>query len=184
MILGITGKYCSGKDTAAAFLIEKGFLHISLSDLIREEAAKRNMPNIRENLILLGNELRKQHGAGILAQRAIERMQAGKDYVITSIRNPGEVAILRARKDFVLVNLVVPVEVRWQRMQQRPNRPDNLKTFEEFVQREKEESESADPSHQQLNRVIEMADVVVKNDGSVEELKIELNNLADRVSKT
>jgi len=170
MLFGITGKYCSGKDIVADILKEKGFLHISLSDLIREEAAKINMPTTRENLILLGNELRKQFCAGVLAQRALERMQAGRNYVITSIRTPGEVEVLR-KVGCKLVRLDAAESIRWQRMQQRPNRPDNLKTFEDFVRFEKEEAESSDPAHIQMNKVMGMADVVIDNSGSVDELK-------------
>ncbi|MBI4017057.1 MAG: AAA family ATPase [Candidatus Aenigmarchaeota archaeon] len=181
MIISITGKYCSGKDTVADILKEKGFLHISLSDLIREEAAKRNMPATRENLILLGNELRKQFGAGVLAQRAVEGIRADKNYVITSIRNPGEVDVLKTKKDFVLVNIDVSLDIRWQRMQQRPNRPDALKTFEDFVRFEKEEAESSDPAHIQIDKVIGMADIVIDNCGSLEELKKKVN--ANMLSK-
>lgn len=169
MILGITGKYCSGKDTAAALLMEKGFFHISLSDIIREEAAKRNILTTRENLIFLGNELRKNFGAGILAQRALEKI--GENGVITSIRNPGEVDVLRTRKDFVLISIDAPELVRWKRMQERPDRPDNLKTLEEFRHREMVESTSTNPAHIRLNAVMGMADVVICNDGSLGELK-------------
>ncbi len=175
MLFAITGKYCSGKDTAADILKEKGFLHISLSDLIREEAAKRNMPTTRENLILLGNELRKQFGAGVLSQRALDKMRTG-NYVITSIRNPGEVDVIR-NAGGILILADAAESIRWQRMQRRPNRPDSLKTFEDFVRLEKEESESSDPARIQMNKVIGMADIVIDNDGSLEELKEKISKL-------
>ena len=40
MIIGITGSYASGKDTVASILQEKGFIHYSLSDILREELKK------------------------------------------------------------------------------------------------------------------------------------------------
>ena len=44
MIVGITGFFCAGKDTMAAMLQQKGFNHISLSDIIREELSSRSIP--------------------------------------------------------------------------------------------------------------------------------------------
>jgi dephospho-CoA kinase len=60
MIIGITGPNASGKDTVADILEEKGFIHYSLSDILREELKKSNKEEIRKNLIKIGNELRKK----------------------------------------------------------------------------------------------------------------------------
>ena len=43
--IGVTGTLGSGKDTLAAYLVSKGFEHISLSDLIREELKKKQSGN-------------------------------------------------------------------------------------------------------------------------------------------
>ena len=72
MIIGVTGSYASGKDSVAEYLIKKGFQHFSLSDEIRKELKKRKIKETRQNLIKLGNELRKKHGNEILAKRIIE----------------------------------------------------------------------------------------------------------------
>jgi len=41
MIIGITGNYCSGKDTAAEILKRMNFFHTSFSDILREELKTR-----------------------------------------------------------------------------------------------------------------------------------------------
>src|SRR3989338_3544011 len=111
MIIGVTGLYCSGKDTLADYLVKnKEFFHISLSDLIREEMVKRGKPLTRENMIAFANELRGVLGADILARLALQRMDEGKNYVVTSIRNPAEVSVLQQRKDFVFVEIRAPLK--------------------------------------------------------------------------
>lgn len=180
MILGVTGHLASGKDSVGEILKEKGFFHISLSDFIREEAKKRKLKDTRENLINLGNELRKKHGHGILARMAIQRMEWDKSYVVTSVRNPVEVEILRTKSNFALININASQKARWNRMEkrrQKEQRNDDLATFEEFKAREAQEAESADPAKQQVNTVISMADIIINNEGTLEELKKKIDKL-------
>ena len=68
MIIGLTGKNASGKGEVANYLKTKGFVYYSLSDVLREEATKRGLEHTRDNLINLGNELRKKYGANYLDQ--------------------------------------------------------------------------------------------------------------------
>ena len=60
MIIGLTGKNAAGKGEVAEYLKKKGFVYYSLSDVIREEATEKGLEHSRENLINLGNELRKK----------------------------------------------------------------------------------------------------------------------------
>ena len=176
MIIGITGRYCAGKDTAAEYFIKKEYIHYSLSDFIREEAKKRGLTPDRPTLIKLGNELREKNGPSVLAKMALAQMMPGKNYVITSIRNTAEVEELRKRKDFLFIAIDASVEIRWKRMQQRPDRPDNIKNLEDFISLEKQES-SRDSTKQQLNLVFALADKVIMNDKDKKELYQQLDKL-------
>jgi len=179
MILGVTGKYSSGKDTVASILAEKGFKHYSLPSHLREELVKEGKELTRINIINKGNELRKKHGTGILAEIALQKMKPGEDYVITSFRNPGEVEVFRKREDFVLITVDAPIEVRFERMQERTkiNNEDNaLKTVEELRQSEQSEM-SSDPTKQQLHKVIELANVAIDNSKGFSELKENVDKL-------
>ncbi len=111
-------------DLLASYLVRsKGFVHISLSDLIREEVQRRGGHQINPitttalaqvsdffdsytglflfcidlNRPQVGNELREQEGHDALAKRALVKMksQPNKDFVITSIRHPSEVEALQ-----------------------------------------------------------------------------------------
>ncbi len=168
MIIGVTGKYCSGKDTVAEYLMTKGFYHLSLSDVIREEAKKRKLRPTRDNLIRIGNELRETFGHAVLAQKTIENMKPDQNHVITSIRNPAEVLALQQRKDFVLINVDSPPKIRFSRMQER-KREGDPDAYDTFLAREKEE-QSADPTKQQLHKTVSMARVVINNSGTLGDL--------------
>ena len=44
MIIGLTGSYCSGKDTVANYIVQNyGFIHFSLSDEIRVLMKEQNI---------------------------------------------------------------------------------------------------------------------------------------------
>jgi dephospho-CoA kinase len=163
MVVGLTGANAAGKGEVAAYLRGRGFRVHSLSDIVREEAARRGRPPEREHLIRIGTELRRQGGAGVLAERILPRL--GQRDVVDSIRNPGEVAALRGRPDFVLLGLRAPEELRFARAvaRQRAGDPESLG---EFRERERQEN-TADPAAQQLEATLALADRVIDNDGDL-----------------
>ena len=167
--IGVTGLFCSGKDTFANYLKSKGFEHISLSDILREELMKRNVEITRENLQRIGNELRKTRGNDILARLTLEKINPEKKYVITSIRNPLEIKKLASSKNFVLVNIDSNQETRFKRMQSRPRNEKDPSTFEEFIESEAKELTSKDESGQNLTACIQMARIVISNNSTEEE---------------
>lgn len=175
MIIGVTGLFCSGKDTVAEILKEMNFFHVSFSDLIRDEINRRKEKITRDALIKVGNELRTSFGADILARKALEKAQDGENYVFTSIRNSSEVMLLQQRKDFLLINAVSPDKVRLQRIIQR-NREEDPKTMQELKEKEKKES-SDGANDQQLHKVAKMAKVTINNNSTKEALKNKVEKL-------
>lgn len=175
MILGITGNYCSGKDSVADILKNMGFFHVSFSDLLREELKKRKAMITRENLISIGNELRTKQGADILAKIALRQVKEGENYVFTSIRNPAEVKLLQERNDFLLINVIAPEAIRLKRILKR-NRENDPKTLQELRKKEQIEN-SNDPNAQQLNKVAEMAKITLANDSTLEKLTEKVQKL-------
>ena len=173
MIFGLTGKNASGKGEVAKYLITRGFSYFSLSDEIRDEAKKRNIEPTRENLITLGNELREKNGPSALAKIVIKKIK--KDSIVDSIRNPAEINELRKITDFVLITVNAPIEIRFQRGVKR-GRMGDADTLEKF--RELEEKENfKNTIGQQLDKCISMADKVIVNDGSLDELNKKVDKI-------
>ncbi|MBN1272664.1 MAG: AAA family ATPase [Candidatus Aminicenantes bacterium] len=172
-IFGLTGTNAAGKGEVAAFFMKKGYDYFSLSDVVREECLKEGLMITRDNLIAMGNNLRQKHGPDILARKILKKVK-GKA-VIDSIRNPEEVKFLKTRENFFLIAVDAPADLRFKRAKKR-GRDESASTLEEFTAKEKEEM-SEGRNRQQLHRCMEMADVVIFNDGSLDELYLKLESL-------
>jgi dCMP deaminase len=162
MIIGLTGPYCSGKDTVADYICKKhGYKHFSLSDIIREMMKEEKIEPSRKNMIVFGVKLRERSGNEILVRKVLKKLNLVEKYCITSIRHSDEINALRERKDFFLINVDAPQRIRFERMQKRKRSGDPV-TLEEFVELEKEESQ-INGSGQQLSKTSNMADITIVN---------------------
>ena len=182
MIIGLTGRNGAGKGTVAEYLKKKGFYYLSLSDILREELEKQGKEITRENLIKLGNELRTKSGPGVLAERTNAKLSFEKNYVIDSIRNPGEVNALKQNKNFFLINVDAAADTRFDRLKER-NRENDPQTKEEFEALERKEEENEDKAAQQLKETREMTDVTLMNESSIEELGNKIDKVLFDFSK-
>lgn len=119
IIIGLVGLPGAGKTSVADYLQKKGFIRITLSDLIKEEAQKKGIKEFsRETLQDLGNKMRRQYGSGVLAQRALKKVKTNgfSKVVIDGIRNIHEINFLKSQDHFVLVGLIAPSRLRYQRL--------------------------------------------------------------------
>jgi len=176
MIFGVTGFNASGKGEFCNYFASKGFVVYSLSDIIREELRKEGTEITRDALIAKGNELRQKFGSAVLAKKTMQKFEAGKNYVIDSIRNPAEIEMLRRNKDFKLIFIDAPLKVRFERAKAR-NREKDAISFEDFKRLEKIEMTNPDPSRQQQVKCNEMADLVIVNDSSLKAFQKKIDQL-------
>jgi dCMP deaminase len=181
MLIGLTGRNAAGKGEVARYLQKKSFYYYSLSDAIRDEIRSRGDELTRERLIVVGNELRQKYGANILAERILAKIEDDKHYIIDSIRNPAEVDAFRAAKHFKLVRVDAPADLRFQRILSR-QRESDPRTLEEFIALEDREAEG-DDSSQNLVKVELMADHALVNDGALEKLYPQIDELLLRLLK-
>jgi dephospho-CoA kinase len=172
-LIGLTGTNGAGKGEAAAYLKKKGYTYFSLSDLIREELRKKGTEETRDSLIKMGNQLREKFGPDILA-RLVMRKVKGRA-AIDSIRNPKEVEYLRRQKNFIFLAIDAPVELRYERAKKR-GREESSSSLQEFKRKEAEEMSGLERG-QQLQTCLKMADFVIINDGSLEDLHHKLEEL-------
>jgi len=183
MLIGLTGRNAAGKGEVAKYLQTKSFYYYSLSDAIREELRARKLEVSRESLIQVGNELRQRFGPSILADRIVELTRPDRNYIIDSIRNPAEVATLRkACREFKLIRVDAPLQTRFERTVARRRENDPM-TFEAFVALETREA-SGDPMSQNLDEVEKLADEILVNDSSLEELRPKIDVMVSRLLTT
>jgi dephospho-CoA kinase len=171
MIIGITGWFAAGKDTVCDHLEKKGFVKISLSDIIREHCTKEGNDHTRDNLREMGNRLREKYGPDYLANEALKRMQKNGEnanFVVPSVRQTAEVKILREDPNFHLWEVYAPQKTRFERLLARARSEDEKTiTFEEFVAKEEIEN-GGGPNCQQVDKVIELVDKKIDNSGDLD----------------
>ncbi len=180
VLVGLTGRNASGKTTVVQWFAGRGVRTVSCSDSIRAWLTEQGIEESREALIEGGRELRRRGGSGILAEMLLEALGGG-DAVIDSIRTPGEVEALRARDDFILIEVTAGADSRWARAQGRA-RPGDPADRATFVAQEESEEVASDEAGQALVATAEMADLILNNEGTVEGLHEDLENLLDRLS--
>ncbi len=134
---------------------------------MREEATRRGLDHSRDQLIRVGVDLRAQHGPGALAQSVLPRLEGRS--VVDSIRNPGEVEVLRRLRHFLLLGIDAPQALRFERSLLRGRLGDGA-TLEEFARKEEREN-STTQAGQQLLATLALADVVIDNDGTIADLR-------------
>jgi cytidylate kinase len=143
-IIGLSGTNGSGKDTTASLISkDHNYLFVSVTDLLRAEAIKRNLTTSRINLRTISAEWRRTGGLGVLIDKAMELLKnSGQAYaglVVASLRNPGEVDRVHELGG-VVVWLDADPKIRYKRIQsnahQRGRSHEDDISFEEFMKHE------------------------------------------------
>ncbi len=142
----------------------------------------RKLDITRENLIKIGTELRQSYGGGFLADRALQKLEIDKNYIIDSIRNPREVEVLRRLTNFRLIHITALPQTRFERICARKREGDPT-TFEKFQELEAKEAKSADPNAQQLEETGRLADAELENNGSMDQLLEKVKELVRQLAQ-
>jgi dCMP deaminase len=182
MIIGLTSFLASGKDTVGEMLVKREFERFSCSDHLREIAKKEGKELTRDNLVKIGNDLRKKHGSDILAEILVEKIKEKgeeKNFVIESIRTVGEIETFRKKLDnFTLVFIDTNSKTRYERAKKRLREKEHINSFKEFLASEKREmDDKKSTTNQQLHKCKKLADVTIENNGALEDLEKEVSKL-------
>jgi len=180
MIIGLSGTLAAGKDTVAEYLVsQKGFDHISLSEILRDVARERKIEINMKNLTELGNNLIKTHGGDYLVKRAKQTVDFGHNLIISSIRQPAEVDKIKNEPNAFVVFVDAKPEIRFDRLQKR-GRIGDSETLEEFIDLEKKQSDGKSGG-MNLNECKRRSDFVLENNGTKEEFVNKVEDFFDRI---
>jgi len=193
VVIGITGPAASGKGTLRDLLLE--YLSsrnidthfFSMSDEVRREALKINPQYTRADLREVSMGLKKQFGVGVLALRALHNVEqliasgsSPKIMVTEAIRNVHEIEEFHRHLTdrFILIAVIAPMDDLVNRIIARQRHDENATMFADrnkVIQMiESEVAEETDYGHQ-INKCIEKATVVIKNNKTVDDLRTQVD---------
>lgn len=163
----------SGKGEAVRIFERMRFEHITLSSMIREEARRRGVPEERENLMKIGNEMRTKEGAGALAVRSIEKIRKSgrQNWIIDGIRNPAEIHELKKYPDTHIVAIRAPKSFLVKRILERARGSDSMNRRKIIGEIERELGEGEPADGQQVAKCMEIADFIIENKGTLKQLE-------------
>lgn len=181
--IGLTGRMASGKGEVVRMLKQRGLRYVSLSDIVRREAAKAGPAVSRSQMQDLGNRLRREGGAGVLGKMVHELIEASGpgSWVIDGIRNPAEVAELRRMAGFVLIAIESNEETILARMRQRGRSTDMASEAELRAALAREWGQGEPEGGQQVGPTMALADFIIANNGSLPELEGGLDALLKKI---
>jgi dephospho-CoA kinase len=182
IIIGITGTIGAGKGTIVEYLTEKrGFEHYSVRAFLLSMIREKGLPENRDTMFHLANELRSAFGPSYVTDQLYEKAaRFGKNCVIESIRTPGEIDSLRAKGSFYLLAVDAHPLIRYNRIRIRKSETDQI-SFAEFQENEAREMETTDPGKQNLRKCIGAADFLLVNNGSKEDLIAQVENILEKI---
>ncbi|MGA8913937.1 MAG: AAA family ATPase [Nitrososphaeraceae archaeon] len=169
LIVCLTGMPGAGKSTVADSLKKKGFLVITMGDIVREEARQQNLEPTDANLGNLMLKLRKDLGPGAISHlilRKIERETvSGGNIVIDGIRSLAEVEVLKTIGHVKILAIHASTITRFWHLKERARTDDPL-VRDHFITRDKRELTVG------ISEAIALADETLSNNEiTIEELK-------------
>lgn len=177
-VIGLVGLTGSGKTEVAKFLSDLGVPRVRMGDVVWRELKRRGREISETSVAELANELREREGMGAIAKRCIplirERGREKQAVVVDGIRGLEEVEEFRKAfgEDFCLWGVWAKPSTRYSRISGRGREDDAPERF-----REKDERELG----WGLGKAFALADELVINEGSLEELRAQVMRCFGRV---
>lgn len=184
-LIGVAGTAGSGKDTVAGMLCQMFALqNLSSGDFLRvitryvyRQAYDFNPA--RDQLYEVANYLRSEVNPATLVQLCIlqAKVQKMPGALISGLRSMGEAEAIR-QAGGIIVGVDADPRIRYQRMTSRQRDAEATWTLEEFLKQDELENKGVSHSGpaRGIGSIIESADVVISNNSTLDDLKLEVQN--------
>ena len=178
-VIAFAGMPFSGKSEAVKIAKDMDIPVIRMGDMIWEETKNRGLELTDKNVGTIANNMRKEHGMDIWAKRTLDKIKSTKEaeiLVIDGVRNIEEIETFEKElgEKFILIAVDVTDETRYKRAMNR-GREDDSQDIKLIKERDKRELSWG------LGNVIASADVVISNEGPVEEFKQKIKDLFNKI---
>lgn len=165
-VIAISGMPGAGKGVASEAAKRLGLEVLVLGDVIREETERRGLEPTPDNVGSVMLQVRRDEGPAVVAKRLVPKIEASKSQtlIVEGIRSEDEVRELGSRYEVVTVGIHASPKTRFRRLLER-GRSDDPKTWDTFYERDSRELNVG------LCRVIALADILLLNEGTIDELQ-------------
>ncbi len=167
-VIGFVGLPASGKTEAAKVAQKLGIPVIRMGDVVREEVRRRGLNITEENVGKVANDIRAKEGMNAVARRCIPLIKAmdGSIVVVDGLRGGAEAEAYKKafETQFTLIAILASRKNRFARALAR-KRNDDIVDWEGFKQKDDREL------HWGLKEAMRMADVLIDNNGTLEEFR-------------
>ncbi|MCD6247050.1 MAG: hypothetical protein J7J87_01275 [Candidatus Diapherotrites archaeon] len=174
LVIVVVGLARSGKDTVAKYLVEKhGFKQLDFfRDVIVPLMKSHGLEITKANAASFGNEMRAKYGMGVFGKKIAELMKGYEKVVVTGARSPEELTPIEALAErFHILRVEAPKELRFSRRTEL-----DPQSREEFFARDKNDIENKG-----LGKVLELADLVIVNNSTLDELYKAIDELMEKL---
>jgi len=185
MIIGITGTIGAGKGAVVEYLIKKkGFAHYSCSGLLKEILEERGEIVDRDGYSRIAKELRAKDSSGVPGLAYARAQNEGaRDSIIEALHSVGEAEFIKSVGGIVF-GVDANIDVRYRRISTRGSEKDNV-SYEKFIEQSKREDEGgSDASGHNIRGAIKIADYVITNNGTLEELHAQIEEVLRKIEAT
>lgn len=177
LVIGLAGRIGSGKGTVAKYLEERyGAKKFVYSDILGDLLDRLHLPKTRENLQKLGEGIREKLGDDVLVNAMVGEVKGSTQsiMIIDGIRYANEVEMLRSFEENLLMFTDAPVLTRYERCVARAQKGEEKEGFSDFELRDNA------PTELELEQVRGMADHVIDNSGSIDDLFEKVDEIMDK----
>lgn len=182
MIIGIAGTLAAGKGAVVEYLKSKGFKHYSSSAILKEILTERGLPLIRDYMSPLADELMTKYPGGVLSLSLEKAKREGAvDFVLEALHRPSEADFLRSLGGKI-VGVDADVQKRFERTVIRRDGEKDQVTYEQFLAHTLHEDEGKGATGSHIRAVLDSADAVIMNNGTLEELRAEIDRALAKIS--
>jgi dephospho-CoA kinase len=169
LIVCLTGMPGAGKSSVASFLKEKGFVVMTMGDVVREEAKRQGLEPTDINLGKMMLKLRQDLGPGAVGHIVLQKLArdgSSSNVVIDGIRSIAEVEVLKKVGHVRLLAIHASQDTRFKHLKERA-RADAPSSGNEFAGRDKRELSVG------VSEAIALAnEMISNNDLTLEQLKL------------
>jgi dephospho-CoA kinase len=179
LVIGLAGMPGSGKSLVVDSARQLGYDVVIMGDVVRQETIKCGFELTPQNVGKVMLELRQKEGNFVIAQKCLPKIEekTSNKILVDGLRSLYEAEIFKEHfSKFSLVAVHASPEIRFNRLSNR-HRSDDPTEWKVFHERDMRELSVG------LGNVIAMAEQIIVNDNSLENVKARVKKSLEKVEE-